>query len=174
MNGCLLLKKARKAMFPHEVNYTTEPPVRSDEKEVAAKSLKLTVERPVEPWQKLSRKQMTGLLAAAQASSDGVACAGCGRVLELPFMQLDHILPRSDGGLNDITNRVLLCGPCNLRKKHHFTLSGLQNENKKRQVGWMKDSDLAKLAWDHARDRAEWVRDNFDTPECQTLIAASK
>ena len=34
----------------------------------------------------------------------------------------------------------------------------------------MKDEGRAKLAQDSARAKAEWVRDNFDSPECQALI----
>ena len=80
---------------------------------------------------------MTNVLAAAQCTSGGVMCAGCGRVLEREFMQLDHITPRSDRGENHILNRILLCGPCNRRKRNYLTLSGLLRENKKKDVGWM-------------------------------------
>ena len=43
--------------------------------------------------------------------------------------------PRSDGGLNHITNRVLLCGPCNRLKSNQYTLSGLRRQNQK--LGYM-------------------------------------
>ena len=75
---------------------------------------------------------MMNVLAAAQGSGGGVICAGCGRVLEREFMQLDHITPKSDRGTNDILNRILLCGPCNRRKRDNLTLRGLLRENKKR------------------------------------------
>ena len=113
---------------------------------------------------------MMNILAFAQKSGGGVICGGCGRVLELEFMQLDHIQPRAEGGENYITNRILLCGPCNRRKRDNLTLRGLVNENKKRNVGWMRDEGLAKIARDTARQRAEWVRDYFHTEECQDLI----
>ena len=113
---------------------------------------------------------MMNVLAAAQGSGGGVICAGCGRVLEREFMQLDHITPKSDRGANDILNRILLCGPCNRRKRDNLTLRGLLRENKKKAVGWMNDEGRAKLAQDSARDKAEWVRDDFDSPECQALI----
>ncbi len=113
---------------------------------------------------------MTNILAIAQSSGDGVICGGCGRVLEREFMQLDHITPKSDRGENHILNRILLCGPCNRRKRNYLTLSGLLRENKKKDVGWMQDEGRALLAQDSARNRAEWVRDNFGTPECDALI----
>ena len=154
-----------------QVHYETAPPLRTDDNEVAAPTLKLRIQRPVEPWQKLTHKQMVRVLALAQKSSDGVICAGCGRVLEVEFMQLDHITPKSDRGENHILNRILLCGPCNRRKRENLTLRGLLRENRKKAVGWMKDESMAKLVQDHAREKAEWVRDNFASAECQALIA---
>ena len=146
------------------------PPVRSDDNSIAAPALKLRIQRPREPWQRLSHRQMTNALAAAQASGEGVICAGCGRVLEREFMQLDHIQPKAEGGANHILNRILLCGPCNRRKRNYLTLAGLRRENRKKAVGWMQDAGRALLAQDSARARAEWVRDHFDSDECQNLI----
>ena len=110
-------------------------------------------------------------LAEAQGTSGGVICGGCGRVLEREFMELDHITPKSDRGANDILNRILLCRPCNGRKRDNLTLRGLMREN--RAAAWMKDADRAKVAQSKATDKAEWVRDNYDTPECKDLIAGS-
>ena len=154
-----------------QVHYETAPPVRTDDNEMAAPTLKLRIQRPVEPWQKLTRHQMLRVLASAQQSSDGVICAGCGRVLEVEFMQLDHITPKAERGENHILNRILLCGPCNRRKRDNLTLRGLLRENKKKAVGWMKDESMAKLVQAYVRERAEWVRDHFDSEDCQALIA---
>ena len=163
-----------KVMFPHTVHYTKEPPARTDDEQVAAGKLTLRSYRVREPWQRLTRQQIVRILADAQASAHGVICAGCGRVLEVEFMQLDHIQPKADGGENVITNRVLLCGPCNRRKRNYLTLSGLHRENKKKAVGWMNDEGRAKLAWDSAREKAEWVRDHFASEACQVLIGAGQ
>ena len=154
-----------------QVQYTSNPPARTDENEVAAPALRLKIRRSSEPWQKISHKGMMNILVAAQATSGGVICAGCGRVLEREFMQLDHITPKSDRGENHILNRILLCGPCNRRKRDNLTLRGLLRENKKKAVQWMKDEDRAKLAQAAARERAEWTRDNMATEACQALIA---
>ena len=70
-------------------------PQRTDDNEIAAPTLRLRIQRPVEPWQKISHSGMMNVLAAAQGSGGGVICAGCGRVLEREFMQLDHINRRS-------------------------------------------------------------------------------
>ena len=63
---------------------------------------------------------------------DGQRCRGCERVFDDPrYVELDHNTPRSDGGINHVTNRILLCRPCNLAKSNQLTLSGLQRLNKK-------------------------------------------
>ena len=153
-----------------DVLYLTDPPERTDDNEVAAPSFRLRTRRPVEPWQRITHRGMVNILALAQSDMNGVICGGCGRVLEREFMELDHILPKADRGENHILNRILLCRPCNGRKRDNLTLSGLIRENKKREVGWMKSEELARIAQSKATDKAEWVRDNFGTDECEALI----
>jgi len=143
-----------------DIHYETEPPERTDGGEIAAPFLRVTEKRkrpPLEPWQKLSRAEIVRELVEAQSITDGmVLCAGCGRELEAPFMELDHIVPRSDRGENDISNRILLCRPCNGRKSAKLTMKGLIGENRK--AGWMKDEKLADHARDLAQERYEDVR----------------
>ena len=80
----------------------------------------------------MSRAEMYEFLL----SQYGPKCQGCDRVFDDPrYLQLDHNTPRADGGLNHISNRVLLCGPCNQAKSNIYTLSGLRRLNKKN--GWM-------------------------------------
>ena len=165
-------EKGENLMFPHIVHVESVPPERTDDNEMASPILRLKIQRPVSPWEKITHRGMMNILAAAQSHMFGVVCAGCGRVLEREFMQLDHITPKSDRGANHILNRILLCGPCNRRKGDNLTLRGLMRENKKSAVGWMKDEKEAKRAQDKAREKAEWVRDYFHARECQDLIGA--
>ncbi len=141
-----------------DITYTTTPPVRTDDGEVAAPDLQPNIQRSLPKWRRLSHSQIRGYLEEAQAHEGGVICGGCGRVLEREFMQLDHIMPRKDGGANDISNRILLCGPCNRRKGSAFTLSGLRKQNRSNHVGWMRNGDLAEIAQHNAQERAERVR----------------
>ncbi len=169
----LAVRETEQTKQPHlitfgDVHYKKDAPIRTDDNEIAAPMPKLKIQRPKEAWQKITHKQIVKALNQAQGTINGVICAGCGRVLEKEFMELDHITPKSEGGRNDISNRVLLCRPCNGRKRDNFTLKGLRRENKK--AGWTKDAGLAKLAQDKARDTAEWVRDYFHTDECRALI----
>ena len=106
-----------------DVYYETQPPTRTDENGAAAPILELKFVRPLEPWQKLTRKEMAKLLEVAQKNGEEVVCGGCGRTLEREFMQLDHITPKSGRGENYITNRILLCGPCNRRKRDNFNFT---------------------------------------------------
>ena len=115
-----------------EVTYTTKPPERTDEGEPAAPYLrpKIRVKEPDGPrW---TRAEMYKHLL----TQHGAVCQGCDRTFDDPrYLQLDHNTPRSDGGLNHITNRVLLCGPCNQLKSNIYTLSGLRRQNSK--LGYM-------------------------------------
>lgn len=65
----------------------------------------------------------------------GSVCQGCGNRLHERYLELDHKLPRADGGSNLLRNRILLCGPCNKLKRHLYTISWLRKENKK--LGYM-------------------------------------
>ena len=80
-------------------------------------------------------------------------------------MELDHITSKNDFGENYITNRILLCGPCNGRKKAHATLSGLHRENKR--VGWMRDEPKAKASLAAARRVAARVPTHGIRPTCK-------
>ena len=156
-----------------DITYSTVPPVRTDDNEVAAPNLKLKIKQSVDPWEKMSHKQMFNVLANAQRNKDGglVICAGCGRALEKEFMELDHISPKVEDGDNHIQNRILLCGPCNKTKSSKLTLTGLMGKNIK--SGWMENKDLAVVARKNAKTRAKWVEYNFDTDECKVLMQES-
>ena len=143
-----------------DIHYSKKPPTRTDGGETAAPFLRVTEKRkrpPLEPWQKLSRAQIVQELTEAQSVTETlVLCAGCGRQLEAPFMELDHVKPRADGGDNDISNRILLCRPCNGRKNADLTMRGLIRANKK--ADWMRDERLAKHAQQLAQDRYQDIR----------------
>ena len=131
-----------------KIHYSKEPPERTDEGETATIALETINRRELAAWQKLSHKQMVEILKEAQADADNaklVICAGCGRKLEPEFMELDHLMPKSEPhSTNDLSNRILLCRPCNGRKSNRLTMNGLWSDNKSKDVGWMVDEKLAK------------------------------
>ena len=161
----------------YDAHYSTDAPERTDTGETAAPGLEpvYTLSRAQQqPWQRLNHAEMRGILRQAQpgAAGDLVVCAGCGREMELPFMTLDHVTPKSGLGENYITNRVLICGPCNGRKKEDFTFPKLHREN--RRVGWMRDEPKAKAALAAARRVSARVRDAWNSPDVQALVAAAR
>ena len=134
--------------FYGQIHYSKELPERTDDGETATVALETINRRELAAWQKLSHKDMVAILKEAQADTDNsklVVCAGCGRKLEPEFMELDHITPKSEPhSTNDLSNRILLCRPCNGRKSNKLAMTGLRNANKK--VGWMVDENLSKQA----------------------------
>ena len=84
----------------------------------------------------MKREQMVAALIARH----GITCQGCGRRFDSArYLELDHHVPRSEGGSNELENRVLLCGPCNRTKGSTLTLTGLRKKN--RQMGFMAGQD---------------------------------
>ena len=78
---------------------------------------------------KMDREQMRSFLI----NKNGLKCLGCDRSFDDPsYLELDHKWPKSDGGTDNISNRQLLCTPCNRIKSNKFTLQGLRQENRRR------------------------------------------
>ena len=122
-----------------EIKCTKEIPERTDDGDTAAPFLKTKtrVDEPKGP--KMTRKKMLETLL----EQHGYKCQGCDRSFDdARYLELDHNTPRADGGINHISNRILLCGPCNRAKSHTLTLSGLRKLNKKN--GWMALEDKHK------------------------------
>ena len=112
-----------------DVHLTDQLPERTDDGETASPFLRVKVRVKEPDGPRWSRAQMYEHLLEQHGSQ----CQGCDRVFDDPrYLELDHNTPRSDGGLNHISNRILLCGPCNRLKSNTYTLSGLRRENKKR------------------------------------------
>ena len=87
----------------------------------------------------------------------GVRCWGCG--FEPPtaeFLELDHILPDSEGGSNELENRAPLCGPCNKRKSNTMTLTALRQDNR-RNSRWYGDRAIDRRI--ELRIARQWATD---------------
>lgn len=132
-----------------------EPPIRTDADTDSAVPDLPSINRiqgSTLRWMRLSHADMRAALYEAQ----GGVCAGCGRRVEVEFMELDHILPRADAAANTIDNRVMLCSSCNRRKSNILTMSGLARAN--RAAGWTQDAKDASMAADRARLHADSVK----------------
>ncbi len=114
-----------------DVYYSTGPPVRTDDSAIAAPVLRVRTRKqpPEPPGPRQTRQEMFDQLI----QENGTVCGGCDRMFDDPlYLELDHKMPRSEGGWNHISNRMLLCGPCNRIKSNQLTLSGLRRENQRR------------------------------------------
>ena len=113
-----------------KIHYSTTPPARNDDRaEATPPPLKRIIRIPEPPGPRLSRAAIFEILI----QQNGIVCEGCDREFDDPrYLELDHKTPRSDGGVNHISNRALLCGPCNRIKSNSLTLSGLRAENRRR------------------------------------------
>ena len=122
-----------------EIVYTTEPPTRTDYGEHAAPTLrtKITVFEPRGP--KMTRAEMYKLLLGQK----GCKCQGCDRTFDDPrYLELDHNTPRSDDGINHISNRILLCGPCNRLKSNTLTLPDCGGRTRGRAIWLAVDRNI--------------------------------
>ena len=125
----------RRGLVDNDIIATTQLPVRTDDKETSAPFLRVK-ERIKEPeGEKKTRQEMYEYLL----NQHGSKCQGCHREFDdHRYLELDHNTPRSSGGINHISNRILLCSPCNKLKSNTLTLIGLRKENRNR--GYMVDS----------------------------------
>ena len=116
-----------------KVAFTAKPPKRKDDGLSASPFLRVKqrVKEPEGPrWTRVTMYEHL-------LEQHGPVCHGCDRTFDDPrYLELDHNVPRSDGGINHVSNRILLCGPCNRLKSNIYTLSGLRRENQKR--GYMR------------------------------------
>ena len=123
-------------LFPGDITFTAAPPIRTDDGQPAAPNLRTKVIMFEPSGPKMTRAEMYKHLLGQH----GIKCQGCDRTFDDPrYLELDHNTPRSDGGLNHISNRILLCGPCNRLKSNTLTLTGLRRKNKK--FGYMANQE---------------------------------
>ena len=121
--------------FGH-VHYRTGLPERTDDGQIAAPYLKV---KEGQQYPKESSMQRSAMYAQLLVER-GRKCQGCDRTFDDPrYLELDHKMPRSEGGSNELYNRILLCGPCNRLKSNTLTLTGLRRQNKKQ--GYMAGTE---------------------------------
>jgi hypothetical protein len=80
------------------------------------------IETLKEPIKKFVEKQATKRRAIGKKARfevfkrDSFKCTYCGAAGEQVQLHVDHIVPVSEGGTNDLMNLVTACAPCNLGK----------------------------------------------------------
>ena len=103
------------------VQVRTRAPRRTDDGAKAAPELTLVSPQPKAP--RLTARELRARLIQV----DGMKCQGCGWVPHHEdYLEVDHRVPKSREGRDDLRNRVLLCAPCNSAKGNKLTLAELR------------------------------------------------
>ncbi len=141
----LAVVEAEKAKQPHlitfgDVHYSQTAPVRTDRGESAAPVLETPTRRASRRYPP-PRTQHDNLLIEL-----GAYCQGCGNNYSFDprVLEVDHVLPKTDGGTDAYANLTLLCPPCNKEKRDRLTLSGLQDQN--RRNGYLKPENEGNIS----------------------------
>lgn len=83
--------------------------------------------------------------------SKGV-CSHCGRKLDLDNMTVDHVIPLSKGGTNELKNLVALCENCNQSKSNYV----VDPEDYYTHLDWVYLKDLIKKYGEYS-ESVNWV-----------------
>ena len=127
-----------KQSWNRAISVKTKPPKRTDAGEEAAPELTLVSPKPKAP--RLTARELRARLIMA----DGVKCQGCGWVPHNEeYLEVDHRVPKSREGRDDIRNRVLLCSPCNGAKGNKMTLAELRQRR-------IEDDRMVDKSWNKA------------------------
>ena len=114
----------------------------------------------------MTRAAMLDILTAQW----GIRCWGCGfEPPSVEFLDLDHILPASEGGSNELENRAPLCGPCNKRKSNTMTLTALRRDNRQANRWYGHPTIDQRIDLRTAR---QWALDHLAAPAAASAATA--
>lgn len=110
-----------------DILYTETPPERNDEGEPVVPELRTPTGRVGKHYPRPRARHGDLILDI------GAYCQGCGRDYNFDprVLEVDHIRPKADGGNDAYDNLTLLCPPCNREKRDRYTLSYLQDINRR-------------------------------------------
>ena len=76
--------------------------------------------RVIEYHKDQTKREPTGLsLRYKVMKRDGFKCVLCGKTKKESILEIDHIIPVSKGGGNNLKNLQTLCFDCNRGKRDH-------------------------------------------------------
>ena len=106
------------------INLQTAPPTRTDAGDNAAPEQAL----PMSTFGFRRRRWNDKVMLQMLTQQFGIRCWAC--LFNYPdtdYYDLDHVRPKNDGGENDLSNRSVLCTPCNRKvKRASLSLTGVR------------------------------------------------
>lgn len=92
---------------------------------------------------------------------DGYACQYCGRMPPRSELSIDHVVPKSRGGITTWSNVLLACTECNARKRDRLPAeAGMQPRRPPREPAWRPGVGMRvavqRRSWQHFVDTAYW------------------
>lgn len=107
---------------------------------------------------------------------DGNRCQYCGRKFDTRELNLDHVLPKSQGGLTTWGNVVCSCTSCNARKgRRTLEEAGMRLIRKPRRPRWhpfiaISFRRVKYESWKHFLDMAYWNVELEENGETQISL----
>lgn len=95
-------------------------------------------------------------------SKTGMRCARCGFPLyyNSPKSTIDHIVPLSRGGVNNITNFIGLCERCNMKKGNRIVLPSSYYMNMIGNGKSIKEADKSVIKWASRNITLDYIINN--------------
>lgn len=92
---------------------------------------------------------------------DAYTCQYCGRRPARSELSIDHVIPRSRGGVTTWSNVLLACTDCNARKRDLLPVEvGMRPRRAPREPAWRPGPGfrvaLQRRSWQHFVDTAYW------------------
>lgn len=88
---------------------------------------------------------------------DGFTCQYCGRKPPEVVLEIDHIVPRSKGGTDNIENLVTACRDCNRSKNKKHIAPAIKIEELKEKVEQFKAFVEFTMAMEEQYRKAVWM-----------------
>jgi diadenosine tetraphosphate (Ap4A) HIT family hydrolase len=126
-----------------------------------------------DPWshRRSSNGYVSGTIRYEVLKRAKSRCELCGISYEVKALEVDHIVPRSRGGTDDITNFQALCYSCNAAKgnRDNADFRNVTNEYEKRKDGCLFcEIDPERIIGED--ELSYMIRDAFPVTELHTLV----
>jgi hypothetical protein len=95
-------------------------------------------------FQRKIRWEISGAIQQKVWAADGFACMYCQRKMGKVLLTIDHFVPLELGGVNDVTNFLTACKPCNKDKGSQHPSEWLELERSFRTLTFIQYREYLK------------------------------